>query len=273
MHPMETGVRLMKRDLRKLAFYAALVLSGLIVLIELGALGFVGEGPADVGSIGEMLPPEGEVSQAFDEIINDPERLDELMSLTARPPGLGIPYLALLDGIILFTVGLIALSGVISQRIQGRVQGLATLVFSIVIIILGIIMAIVAFAFVMVMISLLLTVPFGTLAYLVKFGFFNKAGAAAILGLLMAFKLAFAVCLVFANPRYLQNKGLVLLIVTSLVANVILGFLHGLVPRFMVSITDGIGAIIVAILAVIWAIVLLVGAIPAVVRALQLSRV
>jgi hypothetical protein len=64
----------------------------------------------------------------------------------------------------------------------------------------------------------------------------------------------------------------VLLIVTSLVANLIVTFLHGIVPLFLVSITDAIAAIVVAIIGIIWAIVLLIGAIVAIVKVLRLSR-
>ena len=55
---------------------------------------------------------------------------------------------------------------------------------------------------------------------------------------------------------------------TSLLANVIVSFLHGLVPSVLVSITDAIAAIIVAILALIWAIVLLVFSVVSIVKAI-----
>ena len=59
----------------------------------------------------------------------------------------------------------------------------------------------------------------------------------------------------------------------SLLGNVIITFLHGFPPGFLVSITDVIGAIIVAILAVIWAIFLLIGAIPAILASIRWARV
>ena len=62
---------------------------------------------------------------------------------------------------------------------------------------------------------------------------------------------------------------MVLIIITSLVANLIISFLHNFVPIPLVSITDAIGAIVVAILAVIWAIVLLVGAIISIIKAIH----
>jgi hypothetical protein len=88
----------------------------------------------------------------------------------------------------------------------------------------------------------------------------------------MALKIGFVVLLVMAHQRFLENKGLVLIILTSFLATIILSFLHGIVPRFLVSITDDIGAIIIAILAAIWSLFYLIGAIPAVIKALRVDK-
>jgi hypothetical protein len=85
----------------------------------------------------------------------------------------------------------------------------------------------------------------------------------------MTLKLAFIACLVLGQQRFIQNKGLVFMIVTSLAGNVIVGFLHGFLPRFLASITDAISGIVVGIIAVIWAIILLVGAIVSIANALR----
>ena len=74
-----------------------------------------------------------------------------------------------------------------------------------------------------------------------------------------------------AQPRFVQNKGLVLLTLTSLICNIVCEFLHGIVPGILVSITDAIAAIVFSIVAIIWAIVLLIGSIPGIIRALQVS--
>jgi hypothetical protein len=88
----------------------------------------------------------------------------------------------------------------------------------------------------------------------------------------MALKVLFAVLLVLSHPRFLQNKGLVLLIATSLVANVVVAFLHGFVPLVMVSITDALAAIVVGILAAIWAILMLVGSLISIFKAIRIAR-
>jgi hypothetical protein len=88
----------------------------------------------------------------------------------------------------------------------------------------------------------------------------------------MSLKLAFAGFLVFAHPRFVQNKGLLLIVLSSFLATIIIGFLHGMVPRMLASITDDIGAIVVGILAAIWALIYLIGSIPAVIKALRVDR-
>ena len=60
-----------------------------------------------------------------------------------------------------------------------------------------------------------------------------------------------------------------LLALTTLLCTVVLEFLHQLVPGILVSITDDLGAVVFAVVALIWALVLLIGSIPAIVKALR----
>jgi hypothetical protein len=62
-----------------------------------------------------------------------------------------------------------------------------------------------------------------------------------------------------------------LLVLTSLVCNLLIAFLHGLVPIVLVSIFDNIGALIVAIIAIIWGIILLILSIPSIVASLHVG--
>jgi hypothetical protein len=181
--------------------------------------------------------------------------------------GLGIPYSPLLDGLLLFTVLLIAVGLLLPERLTGRIQGVATLVVSLLIAILSVILVLVAVAALTEMLTLLVAVPFGTIVYLILFGTFDRSGAAIALSLIMTLKLAFAAFLVLAHQRFLENKGLVLLILSSLVATLATGFLQGLVPGFLVSVTDAIAAIVVGVLALLWAVWFLIGSLPAIVKA------
>lgn len=183
--------------------------------------------------------------------------------------GLGIGYLALVDVIALFTLALMGSGLVLPQRLQGRVQAIATLVFAILLILGALVLLFVAIAKLILMVTLLFAFPFGTIAYLIIWGFFPRATTTVLLSLLMFLKLVYAGFLLLAQPRFVQNKGLVLLTLTSLVCNIVATFLQGIVPLILVSITDALAAIVFAIVAVIWAVVLLVGSIPGIVRALQ----
>ena len=186
----------------------------------------------------------------------------------ASTPGKGILSLALLDALLLFTVILIGFSIVIPERVQGRIQGIVTLIFSLLLLFGAVAMLIETFVLLTLMLSLLLAPIFGTVAYLVAFGTFQTGPARVTLGLLMTLKLAFAACLVLAHQRFLQNKGLVLLVLLSLVCTFLVSFLQGFVPGFLVSITDDIGAIVVCVVVLIFGILLLIGSIFSVIKAI-----
>ena len=226
-------------SLRKPLFIVAVVLLVLAVLVELGSALYIDADASDAIAYADM-----------------------------PTPGFGIPYLAILDGLVLFTISIIAAPLLIPPQIVGRIQGITSFVFSLLMLIGAIVMVIAAIGMLVLMISLFMAAPFGTAIYMAKFASFDITGAAATLGVIMALKLSFAGFLVFSHQRFLQNKGLVLIILTSFLATIILSFLHGLVPRFLASITDDIGAIVVAILAAIWSLFYLIGSIPAIIKAL-----
>ena len=248
-------------SMRKPLFLMAVALLAAVVLAEVGQAWVLAALPAP--SRTETL------DQMPAELRSDAGLVGDLPA--GPPPGRAIRALALLDGLLLFTVGLIALGLVVTPAVLGRVQGVGTLIFSIVVALAAIVSILILLALVILMVALLLSVPFGTIVYLAVFGHFNRGAASVVLGVLMLLKLGFAGCLVVAYPRFLQNKGLVLLLICSLLGNVIISFLHGIVPGFLVSITDGIAAIIVVVIALIWAIFLLIGSIPAIIMAIRAS--
>lgn len=195
-----------------------------------------------------------------------------LMSVTNKDfdrPGYGIQYLVFVDAFLLYVSLLIGLALIIPERIQGRVQGCATLIVSF-FGCLGIIVAIIfALIFLLLLVTLLLSPIFGTAAYLAIYGDFDRSAANISLSLIMILKIVFVIFLILAHQRFLQNKSLVLLTLTSLLATLIISFLHNFVPGVLVSITDALGAIVVAILAVIWAIVFIIGAIVSIIKAIH----
>lgn len=191
-----------------------------------------------------------------------------LLNIAQEPPGIGIPSMALIDAQLVFATILYGLGVFLPHPAIGRLQGIASLILAIVLIIASIVTIFLALTLLLLMVALIASF-FGIIVYVALFGDFGRGQAALILSLLLTLKLVAGVLLVLAHQRFLQNKGLVLLVVTSLVANVVISFLHALVPIVLVSITDAIAAIIVVILALIWAIGLLIGAIIAIVRILK----
>lgn len=187
----------------------------------------------------------------------------------ATPPGYAIGYEALVDGILLFTVALMGAGLVLADRLHGRLQGAVTLVFSILLLLAAIGLLILAIARLVLMVTLFLAIPFGTIAYLIIWGSFPRGQAAVLLSLLMFLKLVFAGALLLAQQRFLQNKGLVALTLSSLGATLLVGIAHGLVPVVLVSILDVVAAIVLAIGGIVWAVILLIGSIPAVVKAVR----
>ena len=187
-------------------------------------------------------------------------------------PGLGISYLALIDGMLLYLISLIAVALILPERIYGRIQGVMTFFVSLLILLGSIVLIFKALMLLILMVSLLVAVPFGTIAYFAIYATFKTTAATVTLGLIMSLKLFFAGFLVFSHQGFLKNKSLIFLILTSLLASIVVSFLHGLVPGFLVSITDAIGAIVIGILAAIWALFLLIGSIPAIIKALRVDR-
>jgi hypothetical protein len=252
-------------------FLVAVVLAGVVVLIELGSLILPQPAQSPEAAVQQLCAPP-QHPDGCNTASGQQQLLQQVTSARASQPptpGLGIPYLALVDGLLFWIVLLMALSLVIPARILGRLQGLASLIVSFLLILAGIGLVFVALGLLILMVSLFLAVPFGTIAYLAIWGFFDRGGASVTLSLLMTLKIAFAICMGLASQAFLGQKGLILMVVASLVANVIVAFLQGLVPIFLVSITDALAAIVVAIIGIILALLSLIGSIVAVVKALK----
>lgn len=247
--------------LRRPIFVFALVAIVLAVLAELGMALLLS------ASDGTTVSPETAA-----ELGVDPSLFSSAALAESSPPGTGIAALAFLDGLLAFTVVMLGVGLAISDRVYGRIQGVVTLIVTFLWVLGAIVAIFVGIAKLLLMIGLFVAVPFGTIAYLAIWGGFPVSKAATILGLILLFKIAFAVLLVIAQPRFLKVKGLVALILVSFVAQLLLVFIHGLLPRPVVAIADQFWAIVVTVIALIWALVMLIGSIPAIVKAIRVSR-
>ena len=187
-------------------------------------------------------------------------------------PGHAINALALIDGILLYSLIWMLLSVVAPRSVTGRAQGCVTLFVSFFGCLGTIALIIAAFALLMLMLALLVAVPFGTIAYLVAWGHFARGAATTTLALAMLLKIAFLVLAVIAHQRFLQNKGLLVLTGLSLGLTWVIGFVHALLPRILVSIGDQLMALVICIVAAIWLLLLLIGAVIATIKAILSLR-
>lgn len=267
-------------QLRKIAFAIGLILIIIVVSVELSSPFLVNSIQTSPQTTPSSLSPDAlcgtnaylsaNACAEIRELLTDSDTRAELAEFSGNDlPGWGISTLAFIDGIVLFTTLLIGLSYIIPAQTIAKGQGVATLILAIIIISLGIVRGFAVFAEVTLMISLLLSIPFGTLIYLAKYGSFDVGAATAVSNWLFSVKILFGLCLILAQERYLQNKGLVLLLLTALLSSLIINILHTIVPGILVSITDAIAAIIVVILALLWAISLLIGSLPAIFKAVK----
>lgn len=169
--------------------------------------------------------------------------------------GWGIPALALIDAQLLFTVGLMAAPLIIPESLTGRIQGVATLIAAIILFIAALLTGIAAFVLLNILIALLTALPFGPVIYAgLGFATFPKIAAATTLAFILGGKLGAVAALVVAHQRFLENKGLMLLVATSLLASVVVSFLHGFLPMFLAAVGDLVATLIVVVMALVWAV-------------------
>ncbi|KFF59528.1 integral membrane protein [Cryobacterium sp. MLB-32] len=246
--------------LRKPFFIAAIIVAALVVFAELGLSFFVVNAaviPPGAGATQDLGVPAGIAA------VNAANGSD--------PPGSGIAFLALVDGLVLFTVGMLGLSLIVPLRLYGRIQGIVTLIVSFLWIIMCFLLLIVGLIQLFLMIGLLVAIPFGTVVYVAIWGSFPVGAAAAVLGAVLLLKIVFGVLLVVAQPRFLRVKGLVILVLLSVVLQLVLGFIHGFLPGVVVSIGDQFWALVTGVVALIWALIMLIVSIPAIVNAIKAS--
>jgi len=241
----------------------AAVLMLLVVGLELGSSLFLSTTPPNELAARAAMTEEGVTGDEQDEAIR------QLLSsgfAPDDPPGLAIPALAAIDGLLMLSIVGLAAALVVPHRVTAKVVAPVNLVVSIIVIILAIIGIVITITLIFLMIGLFLAIPFGTITYVVRWGFFPRGDAQLLLGILLGLKVFFVIALFLAAPRMAKDKGLVGMVATSLLLQLLVGFLHGIVPLTLVSILDAIAAVIILIVAVIWAIIILVGSLIGTIR-------
>lgn len=258
--------------LRPPLLIAALVAALIGLLLSLGSA-LVSGPPPFAARVSQTLN-DPTTNQLLEQHDIDRDDAEESLNQTRPddPPGLAIPAMALVLGELLLVLGLTALPLLIGDRMTGTVNGVVSIIGGLLLLLAAIATALLSLGKLLLMVGLLVSAPFGTLAYLALFGSFNTGAAATFTGLVMASVVGCLVLLTFAQQRFLQSKGLVALIATAALLTLIIGLLHSIVPGFLVSITDALGALIVAIIAAVWALCVLIWGVVAAVRILQLGK-
>ena len=257
--------------LRRWALWVAVVAILLALLACVGA-GIIISPPPLGDRIQSLQQDSSAAPEDVDQDDIDDLSADDFGESADDPPGLAIPYLALPNGLLLIIVGLMALPLLIGNRMIPLIGGIVSVVGGFFAVIGGIIMAIIAFVALLVMVSLFLAVPFGTLAYLAIFGFFDIWASAALLGLIMFLQLAAIVFLIVAQQSMLGNKRLMFWLLLAVLLTFLTMILHSIVPIILVSITDALGALIIAIVGAIWGLLMLIGGIISLIKQLNLGR-
>jgi hypothetical protein len=256
-------------QIRRPFFLAALIAWLLVVLAEVGS-GFL--------PVPDVSAKELRTAIMHDSPDQEPPGAAELQHMvqarkTKLPrPGYAISALVAFDGLAFLGLFWMGAGLVISRRLVGRVQGIVSLIVALVTIVAALFAAVLLFSLLLVMLGLFLAPPFGTVAYLAIWGFFSRGPAAATLGILLVLKIAAAVLLVLAQQDFLKNKGLLILLGLSLLLTVLISFLHGFPPGILVSITDVIAALIILVVSILWAILVLIGAIIATIKAIPQEK-
>jgi hypothetical protein len=182
--------------------------------------------------------------------------------------GYAILSLALLDALIMLALVTMAISLLAPEWFLGLARLIANLVVSICVLFISFIAAFAALGLIILLVTLLFAPIFGTIAYFAIYVPFAIGETTALLSLLMLLKLGSAIALVVSQPRFLDSKGLVLILLCSLGCVLLTSFLYAFVPGFLVPIVDAVAALIIAIVALIWAVIYLIGSVVAIVRAI-----
>ncbi len=272
-------------------FLLALLVLGVIIFLELGALqaatvaarlpNFItGRGPSSFDQALQAFSPEQQRKLA--ELRS--QKSSEISQLPQDLSGFGVRSMVFVDGILLFSMLLMGLAltlpiamalvtpkavlkKVPPESIHAKVQGLLTLIFAILLILAAIVTGFLILAKLITMVMLLLSFPFGTLAYLIIYGSFPRDSMKAVLSLIFILKVVFGVLLLLAHQKFIENLSLVIDFILALVANLIVTILYTIVPGILVSITDAVAGLIVIIIGVIIAIIMAILSIISIIAA------
>ncbi len=259
----------MALPLRTPFLVASLVFAFIIISVETGT-SISALSDSITGLKDNIASLSGKKSKTSEPKVSGFKDLEKLLNTPKENlPGLAASSLLSVDILLFVTILLLSLPLIMSADALCRVQGIIYLITGIIMIVLSYITILKAIVSLVLMISLLMAIPFGTIIYMILFAFFDTSKAALIIHTLFSLKMACAICLIIASEFFIANIGLILIIATSFVTMIIVNVLHSFPPTFLVAITDSIAAIIVSIVAIIWAIILIISGLINIIKALK----
>src|SRR5213075_654241 len=146
----------MFETLRRPLLVLALVLIVIALGLDLGRelLPAVNRSAA-IAQVGDQAGKMKEMQDLSDDDRNATiDQLKKAAGKPDKPPGAAIPAMALVDGIVVYGLIMLALPMLVSQELHGRLSGLITLVVSIIVLTLAIILIITSFIKTLIMVSL-----------------------------------------------------------------------------------------------------------------------
>src|SRR5690349_11395165 len=117
------------------------------------------------------------------------------LALDKSVVGLGIPSLALLYGLVLAAAALLTAALLMPARVHGRLQAISILIVSVLVLLAALRDLFVWLGELILMVTLLLSPPFGTLAYFGLYAPFERGKAAVALSFILLLGIGFAVFL------------------------------------------------------------------------------
>jgi hypothetical protein len=202
----------------------------------------------------------------------DPTELAGVAAHQHQPSPLALPSQALIDGLLLVSVASLALPRLLPRarpvpEATGRAGAvnrgarLGSCLFSLAILLVSIAVAVASIARLRYLVALYLSPPVGTLSYLLLYGSFRRGAGLLALTALMVLKVGACLLVWRALPRAAAKRGVGGLALTSVGATVVTTICYALAPTSLGTIVDALAAGVVALVALLWAGVLVSGSV------------
>lgn len=179
-------------------------------------------------------------------------------------PGASIKVIGIIDLYLLLTMLFIGANYLINPSLITKSQGIITIIFCIPTILFSITNIVLLVAKVVLMISLLMAPIFGTIAYFAIYSGYDKSNTINFIKVLLILKFSLIISFLITNLKNISNIGLVTLLLTPIGLLWLMSLLFGLIPKFLLSIVDGIVAIIFLVVVLIWSISFLLNSIKSI---------